>query len=174
MAFNLKDDWPIIAIAAVAILGFFLLSGSSSNGSGAAAASSGGISPADAAGLEQQSNSLAATLQGQQLASTAAAQSNLESGIFATIGSVLQNQSAQQQGSLQAQVAEYQAYEQELGSSFGDAINSQTQLGVSGNALTGLLAQLQAQQQLASLQNLLGIPGLNSSTIGSLAALGRK
>lgn len=181
MAFSLKEDWPIIALAILAVVGLFLFVGGSSNAS-AAGAASGGISPADAASIEEAQNQAAAELQSQAQTNQAQLSGAAETGIFTTIGDLIQeeqantaatlsNQTQQNADSLAAQVAEYQAYEQELSSEFGAATNMTTNTTVSNNELQALLAQYQLQQREAymSSPNLFGIPGLGS--LSSLAGL---
>lgn len=177
MAFDLKKDWPILAFAALAIVGFFLLQSSSSGGSGVI--NDGGVAPADAASLVGQSNALAGQLQEQQLTNNAAANAETQQGVFGLIGDVIGANEATVQSasanatqlsadSIQSQLAEYQAYEQELGTEFGATTNMNTTLGTAGDSLAGELAQLKEQQ---SITNLFGVNGLNGSNLSQLVQL---
>lgn len=184
MAFELRRDWPIVAVVLLAIVGLFLVLGAGNNAS-ASAASSGGISPSDAASLMQQSNALAAQLQEGQ------AQSNqqLQESEIGTIGSIIgdaigaQSTNAQdstqaqletQLAQIQAQAQEYGDYQDVLGEDFGNATNMTTQTTLSGNELQAVLAQINAQQYEDELKSgdLFGIPGIgNLSSLTSLLGL---
>lgn len=184
MPFSLKEDWPLLALAAVAIIGFFMLQGGGN--SSPVASSEGGISPSDAAGLMQESNQIAGQLQTQQLTNQATTQADTEQGVFGLISSVIgaqeqagenaaattesvsANATALSADSIQAQLAEYQAYEQELGTEFGATTNMNTTLGVSANSLQSEIDQLTTQKQLT---NLFGVSGLNGTNLAQLVQL---
>jgi len=114
VAFSLKDDWPIIAVVLLAIVGLVLLS----SGGGASAVSTGGLSSSDMTSLMAGQNANAAAIEEAQIAASTQAASTSETAITGLIADVLNNNAALSMGSLQAQVAEYTAYEGQIGNSF--------------------------------------------------------
>ena len=155
MAFNVKEDWPILAFGLLALLGLVLIMTSGS--SGASALTTGGLSGSQESSLLSQENASAAQIEEAQLAASTEAQSVSEQTIGGIITDVVNNDAANSQASLSAQVQEYLAYEQELGTAFGDSTQLSGTLGTANDQLQASLAQTSAQQSTLSLAYIMGL-----------------
>ena len=169
MAYNLKEDWPILAIGLVAVLGLVLIMSSKGGGS-TQTLSSGGLTGSEESSLLSAENESAAQIQEAQIAASEQSQSN----VAGLIADVVNNDAANSQDSLEAQVQEYEAYESLLGSEFGDSTNLTASTTSSNDSLEAELAQVQEQQQtttLAYIMGLLGSLGSNATSVLNTQAL---
>lgn len=167
---NLKQNWPIIVIALIAVLGLVLIM-SQGSGSGSGTVTPGGLSGGQMASLLQTENQSATAIQEAQIAANQAHDTN----IFGLVADVANNNAALSADSLQEQLGEYQAYESALGTQFGDAVSlNEASLSAGVQQAQTVAAAGTASQQalwgffsklLGALQTAFtGIPSLTSST----------
>lgn len=168
-----------IIIGALVLVAVLVMSGGGGSNAGASGPSSAELN------LEAQQNNTAAALQEAQIQANSQQQSTLDEGVLSTVGSLINNDqqlqlatinsnTALNSNSLNAQVAEYEAYLETLGNEFGTTANLQLGTIQSNNQLSASeIPLLELEQEIKYSQSSNGIfgSGMNIQSLLELLQL---